>query len=81
LACLGQAIDADKQVHAYRSWRNQLIIFDEVDVNMLFEVEVDGKKTIRSHILRGVNRSVRERFTRKSGHSKTNMKTARNRSL
>lgn len=61
LACLGQAIDADKQMHAYRSWRNQLIIFDEVDVNMLFEVEVAGKKTIRPHILRGVNRkSLRE---------------------
>ena len=56
LACLGQAIDADKQVHDYRSWRNQLIIFDEVDVNMLFEVEVAGKKTIRPHILRGVNK-------------------------
>ena len=56
LACLGQAIDADKQVHAYRSWRNQLIIFDEVDVNMLFEVEVAGKKTIRPHILRGINK-------------------------
>ena len=61
LACLGKAIDADKQLHAYRNWRNQLIIFDEVDVNMLFEVEVDGEKTIRPHILRGVNkRSVRE---------------------
>jgi hypothetical protein len=56
LACLGQAIDADKQMHAYRSGRNQLIIFDEVDVNMLFEVEVAGKKTIRPHILRGVNK-------------------------
>ena len=61
LACLGKAIDQDKQVHAYRNWRNQLIIFDEVDVNMLFEVEVDGKKTIRPHILRGVNKkSLRE---------------------
>lgn len=56
LACLGKAIDVDKQVHAYRDWRNRLIIFDEVDVNMLFEVEVDGKKTIRPHILRGVNK-------------------------
>ena len=56
LACLGKAIDLDKRVHAYRSWRHQLIIFDEVDVNMLFEVEVDGKKTIRPHILRGVNK-------------------------
>jgi pyruvate/2-oxoglutarate dehydrogenase complex dihydrolipoamide acyltransferase (E2) component len=61
LACLGKAIDQDKQLHAYRNWRNQLIIFDDVDVNMLFEVEVDGKKTIRPHILRAVNkRSVRE---------------------
>jgi pyruvate/2-oxoglutarate dehydrogenase complex dihydrolipoamide acyltransferase (E2) component len=61
LACLGKAIDSDKQMHAYRNWRNQLIIFDEVDVNMLFEVEVDGKKTIRPHIIRGVNKkSIRE---------------------
>jgi pyruvate/2-oxoglutarate dehydrogenase complex dihydrolipoamide acyltransferase (E2) component len=55
LACLGKAIDQDKQMLAYRNWRNQLIIYDDVDVNMLFEVEVDGKKTIRPHILRGVN--------------------------
>ena len=61
LACLGEAIDQDKHMHAYRNWRNQLVVFDEVDVNMLFEVEVDGRKTIRPHILRGVNkRSIRE---------------------
>ncbi len=61
LACLGKAIEMDKQMHAYRNWRNQLIIFDEVDVNMLFEVDVDGRKTIRPHIFRGVNkRSIRE---------------------
>ena len=61
LACLGKAIDQDKQMHAYRNWRNQVIIFDDVDVNMLFEVEVNGKKTILPHILRGVNhKSLRE---------------------
>lgn len=61
LSCLGKAIDQDRQMHAYRSWRNQLIVFDEVDVNMLFEVEVDGKKGIRPHIMRAVNRkSVQE---------------------
>ena len=58
LACLGKAIDMNKHMHAYRNWRNQLIIFDEVDVNSLFVVEVDGKKTIRPHILRGVNKST-----------------------
>ena len=61
LASLGVAIDLNKNMHAYRNWRNQLIIFDEVDVNMLFEVTVDGKRTIRPHILRGVNKkSVQE---------------------
>jgi pyruvate/2-oxoglutarate dehydrogenase complex dihydrolipoamide acyltransferase (E2) component len=61
LSCLGKAIDLDKQMQAYRNWRNQCILFDEVDVNMLFEVEVDGRKTIRPHILRRVNRkSIRE---------------------
>ncbi len=61
LHCLGKAIDSEKDLNAYRNWRGQLIIFDEVDVNMLFEVEVDGQKTIRPHILRGVNRkSIRE---------------------
>jgi pyruvate/2-oxoglutarate dehydrogenase complex dihydrolipoamide acyltransferase (E2) component len=55
LACLGQAIDAHRQMHAYRDWRNRVVIFDQVDVNTLFEVELDGKKTIRPHILRNVN--------------------------
>lgn len=55
LACLGKAIDQDRQVHAYRNRRRQLVLFDEVDVNMLFEVEVDGVPMIRPHILRDVN--------------------------
>lgn len=55
LACLGKAIEQDKSMHAFRDWRNRLITYDEVDVNMLFEVEVDGEKMIRPHILRGIN--------------------------
>jgi pyruvate/2-oxoglutarate dehydrogenase complex dihydrolipoamide acyltransferase (E2) component len=61
LSCLGAAIETNKHMHAYKNWRNQVILFDDVDVNMLFEVEVDGKKTIRPHILRGVNnKSIRD---------------------
>lgn len=56
LACLGKVLDMNKHMHAYRDWRNRLIIFDEADINTLFEVTVDGKKTIRPHILRGVNK-------------------------
>ncbi|PDW03342.1 hypothetical protein CJ255_09155 [Candidatus Viridilinea mediisalina] len=55
LACLGQALNAHRAMHAYRNWRNQLIIFDEVDVNTLVEVEVAGRRSIRPAILRAVN--------------------------
>jgi pyruvate/2-oxoglutarate dehydrogenase complex dihydrolipoamide acyltransferase (E2) component len=56
MACLGQAVEMNKHMHAYRDWRNQLVIFDDVDVSTLFEVEVDGRKIIRPHIIRAVNR-------------------------
>jgi len=55
LSALGKAIDADRQVHAYRGRFDTIVTFDEVDVNMLFEFTVDGTKTIRPHIFRGVN--------------------------
>jgi len=56
MACLGRAVDMNKHMHAYRNWRDQLIIFDEVDVNTLFEVEVNGSKIIRTHIIRAANK-------------------------
>jgi pyruvate/2-oxoglutarate dehydrogenase complex dihydrolipoamide acyltransferase (E2) component len=58
IACLGQAVDKNKHMQAYRNWRDQLVIFDDVDVNTLFEVEVDGGKIIRPHILRAVNKKT-----------------------
>jgi len=56
LACLGKAIETNKSMHACRNWRGQLVIFDEVDVSTLFEVEVEGRKLIRPHIIRAVNK-------------------------
>lgn len=58
LFCLAKALDMNRHMHAYRNWRNQLIVFDNVDVNMLFEVEVGCKKTIRPHILTAVNKKT-----------------------
>ncbi len=56
VACIGHAVGKYSYMNAYRNWRNQLITFDDVDVSMFFEVEVDGKKLVRPHVLRGVNR-------------------------
>jgi hypothetical protein len=38
--CCARAVDEDKHLHAYRDWRNQLILFDDVDVS--FGAEIRG---------------------------------------
>jgi pyruvate/2-oxoglutarate dehydrogenase complex dihydrolipoamide acyltransferase (E2) component len=58
MACLGRAIEMNKHMQAYRTWRERLVIFDDVDVNTMFEVEVDGHKFIRPHIIRAVNKKT-----------------------
>lgn len=69
MVCLGRAVDMNKHIQAVRTWREKLVIFEDVDVNTMFEVEVrrrgavatDGRRIIRPHILRAVNRkSLRE---------------------
>lgn len=56
ITCLGKAVETNKHLHAYRDWRNRLVIFDDVNVNTMIEVEMDGKKTPMPHILKAVNR-------------------------
>jgi pyruvate/2-oxoglutarate dehydrogenase complex dihydrolipoamide acyltransferase (E2) component len=61
VGCLGRAVDTNKHMHAYRNWRNQLILFDEVDVTMTIEIEVDDHKFPLVHIIRAANkRSFRD---------------------
>ena len=56
IACLGRALDESKDIHAYRNWRNQLIIFDEVDVLTYIEVELNGSQFPLAHVIRAANR-------------------------
>jgi pyruvate/2-oxoglutarate dehydrogenase complex dihydrolipoamide acyltransferase (E2) component len=61
LTCLGKAVDANRIVHAYRNWRNQLVLFDEVDVTTMFEIEVEGTKLPLAHVIKAANkRSFRD---------------------
>lgn len=60
LYCLGQAVEADRSVHAYRDWRGRLVLFDEVDVTIAVEIKQDGGTFPLVHVMRAVNRrSVR----------------------
>lgn len=56
ITCLGRAVEASQHLHAYRDWRNRLVIFDDVNINTMIEVEMDGKKVPMPHILKAVNR-------------------------
>lgn len=56
MACLGRAVDMNKHMQAYRAWFEKLVIYEDVDVNTMFEVEVNGRKIIRPHIIRAVNK-------------------------
>lgn len=61
VACAGRSISAHPEVHACRDWLGRLVIFDEVDISTMIEVERDGTKFPIGHMVRGANqRSLRE---------------------
>jgi pyruvate/2-oxoglutarate dehydrogenase complex dihydrolipoamide acyltransferase (E2) component len=55
IACLAKAVDENKTMHAYRKGRNQLILFEEVDVNTQIERETEGHKVVMPCIIRAAN--------------------------
>ena len=56
LGCLGRAIDEDRAMHALRNWRNELVLFDEVDVTTMIEVTAGEERFPLPHVIRGVNK-------------------------
>jgi pyruvate/2-oxoglutarate dehydrogenase complex dihydrolipoamide acyltransferase (E2) component len=59
LKCLGQAVDENKYMHAYRKGKDKVIVFDEVDVSTIIErelAEMEGKKIPTTFVLRGANK-------------------------
>jgi pyruvate/2-oxoglutarate dehydrogenase complex dihydrolipoamide acyltransferase (E2) component len=54
VGCLAQAVAAHPRLHAHRNWRNQLIVFDDVDIVILIEPEPDASPF--PHIVRAANR-------------------------
>ena len=53
--CLARAIEKNPHMHACRDWRNRLVIFDEININSLFEVEANGRRFPAPHIFEAVN--------------------------
>ena len=56
IACVGKAVERNKYMHAYRNWRSQLVLFDEVDVTSMFEIEADGERLPLARVIRAANK-------------------------
>ncbi len=55
ISCLARAVELNPHAHAYRDWRNRLVIFEDVNINSMVEAEIDGRKIPMPHIFRAVN--------------------------
>ncbi|MFI7065274.1 2-oxo acid dehydrogenase subunit E2 [Kribbella sp. NPDC050124] len=61
IACVARAVAADPSVQAYRDLRRREVIFDEVDIGLPIEVDVDGSPFAFTHVLRDAGaRDVRD---------------------
>jgi pyruvate/2-oxoglutarate dehydrogenase complex dihydrolipoamide acyltransferase (E2) component len=58
VANLARAVDEDRHMHAYRRGRSRLVVFDDVDVTVLVETDVEGAKIPFPHIVRAANRKT-----------------------
>ena len=58
VANLARAVDEDRRMHAYRRGRDRLVLFDDVDVTVMVETDVEGAKIPFPHIVRAANRKA-----------------------
>lgn len=54
--CCAKAADEDKHVHAYRDWRNRLVMFDDVDISLPVERVQGGQPVVLQTVIRAANR-------------------------
>jgi len=53
--CLGRAVVENKEVQAYRKGRTKLLMFDDVDVGFMIELNRGEERILRGHVIRGAN--------------------------
>jgi pyruvate/2-oxoglutarate dehydrogenase complex dihydrolipoamide acyltransferase (E2) component len=56
VSCVGRAVAEDRRVQAYRNWRNQLVLFDDVDVLLAIEIPSGDRTFPLVHPVREANR-------------------------
>ena len=61
IKCIGEAISENKLIHGIRKGKREIIIFDDIDISIMVEREVDGEKVPLPYVIRKVNgKNIRE---------------------
>lgn len=55
IKCISQAISENKEVHAVRKGKSKLIIFDDIDVSVIVEKDINGEKVPLPLVIRKTN--------------------------
>ena len=71
IACVARAVAADPTVQAYRDLRGREVIFDQVDVGLPVEVDLDGSPFAFTHVLRDAGRRTAQDLCREIHAVKT----------
>ena len=53
--CLGEAIKTNDHLHAYLNWRKQLVIYEEVSIGAMIEIEREGSRVPMPFMFKKVN--------------------------
>jgi len=53
--CLARAVDENKSVQSYLKGHKQLVLFDDVDVGMTIERQINGTRAPMGHVIRRAN--------------------------
>ncbi|MEJ2148850.1 MAG: 2-oxo acid dehydrogenase subunit E2, partial [Chloroflexota bacterium] len=56
VSCLGKAVEDNKEVHGYLNGWNQVVVFDDVDIATMIEIDFEGEKFPLAHVIRATNR-------------------------
>jgi pyruvate/2-oxoglutarate dehydrogenase complex dihydrolipoamide acyltransferase (E2) component len=54
--CVARAVNEQSMLQAYRLGRRRVIVFDDVDVNMLMERQTEGHVRVVAHVIRAAQR-------------------------
>lgn len=56
--CAARAVEGNKKLHAYRNRKNQIVLFNDVDVSTTIERKVEGNSEVVAMIIRAANRKT-----------------------